>query len=116
MPALKTLTKLWFDTPRWVRGFFLGNLCYIVYAVLTFNPLTYTVGVEICCPFLLPMRLPVLDSPIDSQMYSYHLLWCLLAAVLVQLFGEKRGIIILLGGLYVIGIVMALYSLKQVLY
>lgn len=112
---MKTLTRLWSDTPRWVRGFFLGNLCYIVYAVLTFHPLTYNLGTELCCFFLLPMRSPFLDGPIDTRMYYYHLTWCLLGAGLVQLFGEKRGIVILLSALYVIGIIMIFYSIQKVL-
>ena len=114
---MKPLANLWLDTPRWVRGFFLGNLCYIVYAVLAFNPLAGVFSSEVCWFYilLLPICIPIFDAPLDSRMYYYHLSWCLLGAGLVQWFGEKRGIVILVGVLYVISAILMLYLIKQVL-
>jgi hypothetical protein len=114
MLTMKQLTMLWFDTPRWARGLFLGNVCYVILAVLGFNLIdrSYWDQVWLASVFA-PILWPMMGTPISSGIFLYHATWCVFGALFVQLFGESKGMIILACLLYGVGIAVIIYALTH---
>jgi hypothetical protein len=103
---MKQLAAFWSGTPHWIRGLFLGNFFYIVVAVLIFisinnDPSEQSWITSVLAPFMLLM-----NSPIDSRVILYHIAWCLLGAVFVEWAGGPKGITLLAGVMYGIGVLL----------
>ena len=103
---IKQLADFWSGTPYWIRGLFLGNFSYIVMTVLIFisinNGFSERSGItSVLAPFMLLM-----NSPIDSRVILYHIAWCLLGAVFVEWVGGPKGITLLAGVMYGIGVLL----------
>ena len=103
---MKQLAALWSGTPHWIRGLFLGNFSYIGMAVLIFisnnGGFSEPSGIStVLAPFMLLM-----NSPIDSRVILYHIAWCLLGAVFVEWVGGPKGITLLAGVMYGIGVLL----------
>jgi hypothetical protein len=111
---MKALRLLWFDMPRWARGIFLANLGYIVLTVFAFlwftsvprHPSWFFV-------FFLPATYPIAGLSGSSRLLLYHLLWCVWGAVLVSWFGEKKGIMFLVGGHFALSMGISLYGMMR---
>jgi len=87
---------LWFDTPRWARGLFLGNVCYVILAVLGFSLIDHSYWDQAWLATILsPLLWPMMGTPISASIFLYHLTWCVLGALFVQLFDVSKGITIL---------------------
>lgn len=111
---MKQFAMLWFDTPRWIRGLFLGNLCYIALAVVGFSLIDHSSGDQLwLASVLAPIIWPMMRTPISSAIFFYHVAWCVLGALFAQRFGEVKGIIILICILYVVGIALIIYALTH---
>ena len=111
---MKQLALLWFDTPRWARGLFLGNLCYIILAVLGFNLINHSFWDQVWLGAVLaPLLWPMMGTPISSAIFLYHAAWCVLGALLVQGLGEVKGLIILVFLPYVVGVALIIYVLTH---
>jgi len=89
---MKQLAILWLDTPRWARGVFLGNICYIVLAVDYFTRL----GPRQYWFFTVwsPFFWPTMRTPMDSWILLNHVAWCVLGAICVERWGEIKGILV----------------------
>ena len=103
---MKQLAAFWSGTPHWIRGLFLGNFSYIVMAVLIFISINNGFSdqswiTSVLAPFMLLM-----NSPIDSRVILYHIAWCLLGAVFVEWVGGPKGITLLAGLMYGIGVLL----------
>lgn len=114
MLTMKQFTTLWLDTPRWARGLFLGNLCYIMLAVLGFSLINHSYWEQlwleaVFAPFLWPM----MGTPISSGIFLYHVAWCAFGALFVQWLGEVKGLIILVCLPYAVGITVIIYALTH---
>jgi hypothetical protein len=105
---MKTFTTLWLDTPKWVRGFFLGNIAYIVLVGFGFNLVPDTFPLYWTFTFF--SRL-IMKVPQGSHFVLFHVAWCALGALLVRWFGEKKGVIILI--LLMCGIGIAFFILYE---
>jgi hypothetical protein len=111
---MKRFTTLWFEAPRWARGLFLGNLCYLVIVGIGFTLMEHSYLDQkwlavVSAPFLWP----TMGSPIQPDALIYHSVWCALGALLVQIFGEVKGITILIALIYATGIAVIIYALTH---
>lgn len=109
---MKQIAMLWLDTPRWVRGWFLGSLLYIVYFLAVFGLLNHP-SLGTYHLFLFPILLLFADTPINVPMYMVHFIWCILGAGTVQLLGEIRGLVLLIIGMCAASAAVILYFLIQ---
>lgn len=103
---MKQLAVFWSGTPHWIRGLFLGNFSFSVMALLIFisinNGFSEQPGIStVLGPFMLLMT-----SPIDSRVILHHIAWCLLGAVFVEWVGGPKGITLLAGVMYGIGVLL----------
>ena len=103
---MKQLAAFWSGTPLFVRGWFLGNLCYTMLVVLSFvsfnsDYLSESGLAELFALIIWPLTY---YSPVGPGIFLYHLTWCLLGAILVGRFGSSKGITILAGVMYGIGV------------
>ena len=112
---MKQVAAFWSDSPRWARGLFLGNLCYIVLALVGFNLIDHSFGDQIWLMGVLsPLLWPMLGTPISSKIvFLYHLAWCLLGAIFVQWLGEAKGLLLLILLPYFVGIAILIYALTH---
>lgn len=107
---MKQLTMLWFDTPRWARGLFLGNICYVIVAVFGFSLIDHSYWSQSWLALVLaPILWPMMGTPMNSGIFFYHVAWCVLGALLVQWLGEVKGLIFLLCLPYGVGIAVIIY-------
>lgn len=104
---MKRFSALWFEAPRWARGLFLGNLCYLMVVGIGFDLVKQDLGL------LFPFLWPTMGSPIQPGAFLYHSVWCALGALFVQVFGEVKGITILISLIYGVGIAILAYVLTQ---
>jgi hypothetical protein len=91
---LEKYIQLWVDTPRWIRGIFLGNLSYLLiiwfaYLIAWWKIDKLNVIGWIATVFLIP------TIGLYLQCIS-HIVWCTLGAIFVGIFGEIKGILLLL--------------------
>jgi len=103
---MKHFITLWLDTPRWLRGLFLGNIGYIVFVAFGFNVLQDRYPPSL---IFVPTVVPVMVLNFGSlglRFVLVHIAWCTLGALWVQWLGEKKGIVILMFLMYAIGIVI----------
>lgn len=103
---MKQLATFWSGTPYFVRGWFLGNLCYTVLAVLSFTSSnSEDSALSVLADLFALMIWPITYySPSNPGIILYHIAWCLLGAVFVGRFGGSKGITILAGVMYIIGV------------
>jgi hypothetical protein len=108
---MNQLALLWSDTPRWVRGWFLGNICYLLVLGVATTLTDWASGgsewlLWVASVFLWQVEMGALFS---------HTVWCVLGALFVRAFGEVKGIGILLILMTGIGIlVIALFLITFV--
>ena len=109
---MKYFTALWLDTPRWVRGLFLGNLCYVVLVAFGFGLLqnNFAPGM-IFAPLIWLVNL----IHLEPRYILYHVAWCVFGALFVQFLGERKGIILLVSLIYGIGIAFLMYTIQKVI-
>jgi hypothetical protein len=80
------ILSLWSDTPRFLRGWFLGNFLYLLILLVTSNS---TWGPAIIqAPFFI---FYILSSSRLAGVVTAHLVWGGLGALFVGLTGEKVG-------------------------
>ena len=106
---MNQIALLWSGTPRWVQGWFLGNVCYLlVLGVATMLADWASGGNEwllwVAFVFLRPVEVGALFS---------HIVWCVLGALFVRAFGEVKGISILLILMTGIGILVMSFLLTN---
>lgn len=100
MRAIKHFTTLWLDTPRWVRGLFIGNLIYIGLVELSLSLPYRSLGI------FLPL-FPITKARFGLHLPMPHLFWCAFGVLLVQLLGERKGIILLIVLMYALGVALS---------
>ena len=111
---MKQFATLWLDSPRWARGLFLGNLGYIVLALLGFSLIDHSFGDQMgLFIFFAPILWPMMGTPISSSIFLYHVAWCVLGALFVEWLGEVKGLIILVCLIYAVGIAVIIYALTH---
>jgi hypothetical protein len=106
---MNQFVALWSDTPRWVRGWFLGSVCYLLLLGVAITLADWASGgnewlVWVAFIFLWPIQAGALFS---------HSVWCALGALLVRAFGEVKGIGILLVLMTGIGILVLAFLLTH---
>jgi hypothetical protein len=104
---MNQLALLWSDTPRWVRGWVLGNICYLLVLGVATTLTDWASGgsewlLWVAFVFLWPVEMGAVFS---------HTVWCVLGALFVRAFGEVKGIGILLILMTGIGILVIAFFL-----
>jgi hypothetical protein len=111
---MKQFATLWSDTPRWARGLFLGNLGYILITGIGFSLIEHGFWDQPWpADILIPLIWPLMRSPMGSDLFLYHAVWCGLGALLVQIFVELKGILIMIALPYGVGIAIIIYALTH---
>ena len=91
-----SIAALWHDSPRWIRGWFIGNLVYVSLALLVQLIHFFYPNPSEQLHWLLFFIAPVFLVAANASQVVAHAFWCVLGALCVSRWGEKVGVAILL--------------------